>query len=159
MSSNRRFITSTFSPSMVDEVARSCRLMFVMHTLSASTSVMSHIPERTSDSAHQLPTPPTPNTMTRLDITWLNVSSPSRSLNRLNRESVIIYIEVPLIAFGCYIMMFGIAFMECAVDDNMSVGHCGNASHFVRYENDSGVFSQLGYDFVKTIFKVLVDIT
>ena len=65
ISSRCSFSASTFTCPTVAAVAISWRLMFEGHTQSWSTIVIWLTPERTSPSTHQLPTPPTPNTMTR----------------------------------------------------------------------------------------------
>lgn len=79
MSSSLSRSTSTFGLPTVDVVAMSCRLMFDGHTRSGSTMVICLTPERTSASTHQLPTPPTPNTMTRVAHSLSVASSPSSS--------------------------------------------------------------------------------
>ena len=80
----RSFSASTFTRPMVFVVAISCRLMFVMQTRSESTIVRWRMPERTRLSAHQLPTPPTPNIITFVSAVFCMTCSPTSNSIRLN---------------------------------------------------------------------------
>ena len=75
---SRALSASTFTCPTVSVVAMSWRLMLVSHTESESTRVMWRMPVRTRLSAHQLPTPPTPNTMTRLVASTSMAGVPNR---------------------------------------------------------------------------------
>ena len=78
----RSRMASTLRCPTVADVACSCLLIFVSFTLSQSTSVICLTPVRTRLSAHQLPTPPMPNMMTRTDAMPCMTSLP-RSLSVL----------------------------------------------------------------------------
>lgn len=39
--------------------------------------------------------------------------------------------------------MFGATFAKGAIDNYVPIGHCCNASHFVRHKNNCGVLGQL----------------
>jgi hypothetical protein len=67
---------------MVSGIAWTCRLMLVMHTTSESTIVMLPIPDLTSASAHQLPTPPRPKTITRVAASFSRTGAPTSSSSR-----------------------------------------------------------------------------
>ena len=84
MSCSRWRRASTFGLPMVDVVAGSCLFMLLAHIQSGSTMVRLPIPVRTNASAHQLPTPPTPKSMTRVCVICCIELSPSNNPVRLN---------------------------------------------------------------------------
>lgn len=67
ISIKRRFISSIFMIPTVELMACNCRLVLLIHISSRSTNTMFPIPLRTSASAAQDPTPPSPITATVAD--------------------------------------------------------------------------------------------